>query len=286
MRTHSCTHTQVSALDTGVAEVVGALRRRAMLLDSLVLFLSDNGGPMQRESCNGGLRGGKGTPYEGGVRAPAFALWPSCLPPSRVDAPITMWDLYPTIVAAALAPLPASSRAGAAAHAVLAKLRMPHGEEESSGGDGTDEDKSTSKGAASLTDLDAALAGAEAAGSNGSAAEDDEAASVAATVDEDGAISWWDALAGLCEEDGCGVGHHRRRNNERRGGRRGSGRGLKARLIVLELSAATAGLLYRDYKLVATARRCLAAGVSNEPASDLPRTSPVPPPGARKASRD
>ena len=33
----------VTALDSGVQMVVGALRRRAMLLDSLVLFLSDNG---------------------------------------------------------------------------------------------------------------------------------------------------------------------------------------------------------------------------------------------------
>ena len=78
-----------------------ALRRRGMLPTTLVVFLSDNGGPIQRESCNGGLRGGKGTPYEGGVRVPAFIHWPACLQPAVVDVPVTMWDLQPTLTHAA-----------------------------------------------------------------------------------------------------------------------------------------------------------------------------------------
>ena len=45
-----------------------ALRRRGMLPTTLVVFLSDNGGPIQRESCNGGLRGGKLATIGGAVR--------------------------------------------------------------------------------------------------------------------------------------------------------------------------------------------------------------------------
>ncbi len=220
----------VTALDSGVQMVVGALRRRAMLLDSLVLFLSDNGGPIQRESCNGGLRGGKGTAYEGGVRVPAFALWPGCLRASSTDVPFAMMDIFPTIVAAALSPLPPARAAEAArareALAALAVRQQPADDEE---GEGQTREANE--------EAEVAPVGAAAT----------------ANVREGGAVSWWDAMAGLCAEDGCGVGPRRRR--ERR--RRGSGRGDAARLMVIELSAATAGVLWRSYKLVATARRCL-----------------------------
>ena len=54
--------------------------------------------------CNGGLRGGKGSPYEGGVRAPAFFYWPACLgngPRHSSNAPVHMVDLFATLVTAA-----------------------------------------------------------------------------------------------------------------------------------------------------------------------------------------
>jgi len=50
-----------------------------MLESALIAFMSDNGGPSMPVICNGGLRGGKGTPFEGGVRSPAFVYWPACL---------------------------------------------------------------------------------------------------------------------------------------------------------------------------------------------------------------
>ena len=50
-----------------------------MFASALIAFMSDNGGPSMPVICNGGLRGGKGTPFEGGVRAPAFVYWPACL---------------------------------------------------------------------------------------------------------------------------------------------------------------------------------------------------------------
>ena len=69
----------VGCADAAVGSTIGALRRYHMLPSSLVLFLSDNGGPVMPSVCNGGLRGGKGTPFEGGVRSPAFVYWPACL---------------------------------------------------------------------------------------------------------------------------------------------------------------------------------------------------------------
>lgn len=48
----------IASLDDGVGRVHAALGRRSMLNGSLLLFMSDNGGPILPESCNGGLRGG------------------------------------------------------------------------------------------------------------------------------------------------------------------------------------------------------------------------------------
>ena len=79
----------VESMDAAFGVAVEALRDTRMLPRALVLFLADNGGPMIPPACNGGLRGGKGTPFEGGVRAPAFVHWPSCLgrQPRRSSAP-------------------------------------------------------------------------------------------------------------------------------------------------------------------------------------------------------
>ena len=105
----------VERMDAAFGRVVGALRATGMLRESLVAFLSDNGGPMIPPVCNGGLRGGKGTPYEGGVRAPAFVYWPACLGRGGAArrrasaAPAHMVDWLVTFALAAAAPTSAST---------------------------------------------------------------------------------------------------------------------------------------------------------------------------------
>jgi hypothetical protein len=99
----------VGCADAAVGSTIGALRRYHMLPSSLVLFLSDNGGPVMPSVCNGGLRGGKGTAFDGGVRVPAFVHWPACLgaAPRAVHSSAHMVDLFATLGAAAGAALPA-----------------------------------------------------------------------------------------------------------------------------------------------------------------------------------
>jgi arylsulfatase A-like enzyme len=68
------------------------------------VFLSDNGGPTGRDnaSINDPLRAGKGTLYEGGVRVPAFAVWPGRLKAgSIVNEMFHMTDWYSTLLALA-----------------------------------------------------------------------------------------------------------------------------------------------------------------------------------------
>ena len=77
----------------------GSWKERGLLDNTLIAFSSDNGGPTSLGAANGELRGAKGSLYEGGVRVPAFAVWPGHIKPNTVvDAPLHMVDWYPTLV--------------------------------------------------------------------------------------------------------------------------------------------------------------------------------------------
>ena len=56
--------------------IAAAIEKRGLTSNTLLLFSSDNGGPLAQGATNGKLRAAKGTLYEGGVRACAFAHWP------------------------------------------------------------------------------------------------------------------------------------------------------------------------------------------------------------------
>lgn len=88
-------------LDTGVGRLLDALDRLGLSKNTLVVFTSDNGGLLPVTS-NLGLRAGKGSAYEGGVRVPAIAAWPGRIAAgSTSDAPILSSDWFPTICALA-----------------------------------------------------------------------------------------------------------------------------------------------------------------------------------------
>jgi arylsulfatase A-like enzyme len=83
--------------------VMGKLRELGLEEKTLVLFLSDNGGPTtQTTSSNAPLRGFKGQALEGGIRIPFMMQWKGRLPAGKVDErPVISLDLHPTILAAA-----------------------------------------------------------------------------------------------------------------------------------------------------------------------------------------
>ncbi len=96
----------VSSLDDGVGRVMEALRRSNLESDTLVFFLSDNGGPPSANaSSNGPLRAAKGTVYEGGIRVPFLARWKGKLKPTVYPEPVISLDIFPTAAAAAGAPV-------------------------------------------------------------------------------------------------------------------------------------------------------------------------------------
>jgi len=89
----------VTCMDVAIGRILDALRNRGMLNNTLILFASDNGGPIMNGSNNGQLRAGKGSLYEGGVRVPALAVWPGQLKAgSKIDEPMHIVDWYPTLL--------------------------------------------------------------------------------------------------------------------------------------------------------------------------------------------
>lgn len=95
--------TMLTAMDEGVGKVLAKLREKKIEEDTLVVFITDNGGPTQANtSSNLPLGGVKGQVYEGGVRVPFLMQWRSTLPRGKVyEEPVIALDLLPTAVAAA-----------------------------------------------------------------------------------------------------------------------------------------------------------------------------------------
>jgi arylsulfatase A len=105
----------VSHLDRGVGEIVGLVDELGIGQNTLILFTSDNGAAYKRVGgsdstffeSTAGLRGRKGTAYEGGIRVPLIARWTSVVAPAQSDAICAAWDLLPTLGEAAGAAPPA-----------------------------------------------------------------------------------------------------------------------------------------------------------------------------------
>jgi arylsulfatase A-like enzyme len=92
----------VCSVDDGVGAVMAALREHRLEENTLVFFISDNGGPTGvTEADNGPLRGAKGQVYEGGIRVPFVARWKGRWKAAVYEQPVIALDLFPTICAAA-----------------------------------------------------------------------------------------------------------------------------------------------------------------------------------------
>lgn len=87
----------LAAVDEAIGQIVDALEKSGRRENTLIVFSSDNGGP--RPGTNTPLRDYKGSIYEGGVRAAAFANWPGKIPAGqRIEEPMHIIDWYPTLV--------------------------------------------------------------------------------------------------------------------------------------------------------------------------------------------
>jgi len=86
-------------LDDSIGKVLEAVRANGLEENTLIFFLSDNGGPTKElTSSNLPLREGKGSMYEGGLRVPFMVQWKGQLNAgSDYDFPVTSMDIFGTV---------------------------------------------------------------------------------------------------------------------------------------------------------------------------------------------
>ncbi|MEX2174942.1 MAG: sulfatase-like hydrolase/transferase [Pirellulaceae bacterium] len=93
----------MSAMDDGIGAVLGKLDEKKLTENTLIFFISDNGGPTQvNGSSNKPLRGDKAQTWEGGIRVPYLVQWKGRIPGGKTfDQPVIQLDIHPTALAAA-----------------------------------------------------------------------------------------------------------------------------------------------------------------------------------------
>lgn len=89
----------VTQLDDGIGQIIDALENQGILENTIVVFSSDNGGSLSLGSNNGDLRGGKGSPWEGGMRVPGLIMWANHITVGQVlDQQIFIQDWLTTLL--------------------------------------------------------------------------------------------------------------------------------------------------------------------------------------------
>lgn len=91
-------HAEIVAMDRSIGTLRKGLRDLGLADNTIVWFNSDNGGlPKVEVDSVGGLRGNKGTMYEGGIRVPCVIEWPKVIQPRISSYPASTVDIFPTI---------------------------------------------------------------------------------------------------------------------------------------------------------------------------------------------
>ncbi|MBL8580370.1 MAG: arylsulfatase [Mesorhizobium sp.] len=100
----------ITCMDDEIGKVVAALDQKGMRDNTLIVFMSDNGGnqtamlagdvdvsDLKLPASNAPFRGGKGMLYEGGTRVPALANWPGKITAGEVSGMMHVVDMLPTL---------------------------------------------------------------------------------------------------------------------------------------------------------------------------------------------
>lgn len=99
----------ITVIDQGLGRILEAIDRNKIGENTLVVFLSDNGGGPG--SSNKPLKGGKSKIQEGGIRVIAAARWPGRIPAASVcEEPCSYIDILPTLLDAAGSPVSADKQ--------------------------------------------------------------------------------------------------------------------------------------------------------------------------------
>ncbi|HGJ67191.1 TPA: N-acetylgalactosamine 6-sulfate sulfatase [bacterium] len=87
----------IEHLDDGVGRVVKAVDDAGLSEDTLIMFVSDNGGDLPAGASNKPLHGGKGQMFEGGIKVPACATWKNYIKSNSINERVLLtMDIFPT----------------------------------------------------------------------------------------------------------------------------------------------------------------------------------------------
>ena len=89
------------AVDRAIGMVISKLKSKGIFNNTLIFFLSDNGGAYENHSSNFPLKGLKGTKYEGGIRIPFFVKWGTRFENRKFDGLSSSLDIFATSLDAA-----------------------------------------------------------------------------------------------------------------------------------------------------------------------------------------
>jgi arylsulfatase len=116
----------IENLDDNFGALLKQLKDWGIEDNTLVIFLTDNGGTVGVNVFNAGMRGGKVTPYEGGTRVPSFWRWPAAFK-GGVDchALTAHIDIFPTLAEIAGAKLSRTVKNQVEGRSLLPLLKDP-----------------------------------------------------------------------------------------------------------------------------------------------------------------
>ncbi|MFW5846140.1 MAG: arylsulfatase [Planctomycetota bacterium] len=99
-------------LDDNLGRIEAFLAERGLREDTIVLFFSDNGPVGGASTFTAGLRGNKGTPWEGGHRVPLWMRWPrgGIIGGRLIEGLCVVEDLFPTLLGLCAVPRPETAR--------------------------------------------------------------------------------------------------------------------------------------------------------------------------------
>jgi len=97
----------ITQLDHALGQVMDALERSGAADNTFLFFTSDNGPVARFGGTTGGLRGGKRSSHEGGIRVPGVARWPGHIEPGSIcTTPVIGTDIFATVLDMVDLPLP------------------------------------------------------------------------------------------------------------------------------------------------------------------------------------
>jgi arylsulfatase len=90
----------IAQIDENLGRLEAFLREQGLRDNTILIYMTDNGGTAGVKTFNAGMRANKTTYYDGGHRVPCFVRWPAggLRKPGDIDVPTQMQDVLPTLI--------------------------------------------------------------------------------------------------------------------------------------------------------------------------------------------